>query len=68
MISCRKIIHWKNQTEFCMAGFILKNTLSDNGAVTRGICAVDENGYLTDVIETYKIKKTPDGAEEGNGS
>ena len=28
---------------FCMAGFILKNTLSDNGGVTRGICKVDEN-------------------------
>ena len=43
--------------ELCMAGFILGNTLSDNGTVTRGICAVDENDYLTDVVETYEIKK-----------
>lgn len=49
--------------ELCMAGFILGNTLSDNGTVTRGICAVDENDYLTDVVETYEIKKTEDGAE-----
>ena len=53
--------------ELCMAGFILGNTLSDNGTVTRGICAVDENDYLTDVVETYEIKKTSDGAEsKGN--
>lgn len=48
--------------EFCMAGFILKNTLSENGGVTRGVCAVDENGYLTDVNETSDIVKTPTGA------
>ncbi len=37
--------------KFCMPGFILKNTLSENGAVTRGVCRV-ENGYLTGVTET----------------
>ena len=46
---------------FCMAGFILKNTLSDNGVVTRGICQEDENGYLTGVVETKNIAKTADG-------
>ena len=50
---------------FCMAGFVLKNTLSDNGAVTRGICKVGENGYLSDVVETHDIVKTADGAEPG---
>jgi len=48
--------------DFCMAGFILKNTLSDNGAVTRGICEVDDQGYLTNVNETSNIIKTADGA------
>ncbi|MBQ2383277.1 MAG: nucleotidyltransferase [Oscillospiraceae bacterium] len=48
---------------YCMAGFILKNTLSDNGGVTRGICQVDEDGFLTDVVETRHIIKTPTGAE-----
>ena len=48
---------------FCMAGFVLKNTLSDNGSVTRGICKVGEDGYLTDVVETHDIEKTADGAQ-----
>lgn len=45
------------QSEFtmAMAGFILKNTLSDNGTVTRGICIENEAGYLTKVIETKGI-------------
>ena len=49
--------------EFCMGGFILKNTLSDNGGVTRGVCEVDNEGYLTNVTETSDIVKTADGAE-----
>ncbi len=48
--------------DFCMAGFILKNTLSENGGVTRGVCSVDENWYLSDVDETKDIKATADGA------
>lgn len=48
--------------EFCMAGFQLGNTLSENGGVTRGICSVDENKHLTKVTETRNIIKTPDGA------
>ena len=42
-----------------MAGFILKNTLSDNGGVTRGVCKVSEgHTYITDVVETSNIVKT----------
>lgn len=54
---------------FCMAGFILGNTLSDNGGVTRGICVVDENGHLSGVRETKGIVKTQSGAacEDENG-
>ena len=47
---------------FAMAGFILKNTLSDNGGVTRGVCKVDENSFLTEVVETSNIVKDGDGA------
>lgn len=47
--------------DFCMAGFILGNTLSDNGAVTRGVCKV-KDGFLTDVVETSGIVKTARGA------
>lgn len=46
----------------CMAGFILKNTLSENGGVTRGVCKADDRGYLTEIVETSDIVKTPDGA------
>ncbi|MCB6991846.1 nucleotidyltransferase, partial [bacterium 210820-DFI.6.38] len=35
---------------------ILKNTLSENGGVTRGICTVDQNDYLQRVTETYEIQ------------
>lgn len=54
---------------FCMAGFILKNTLSENGGVTRGVCKVDSAGFLTGVDETSNIVKTAEGAaieEDGN--
>ena len=47
----------------CMAGFELKNTLSDNGAVTRGLCRMNGGGELTEIVETKNIFKTADGAE-----
>lgn len=50
-----------------MAGFVLKNTLSDNGGVTRGICRLDENKLLVGIDETKNIVKTEDGAAEDLG-
>ena len=52
-----------------MAGIFLKNTLSDYGTVTRGICEVDEAGHLKRVNETRNIKKVPGGAaaQEADG-
>lgn len=50
-----------NSGKSCMAGFVLKNTLSDNSGVTRGICKMDENGNLTEVVESKNIVKTADG-------
>ena len=49
--------------EACMAGFVLKNTMSDNGSVTRGICEMDAQCNLTKVVETKNIIKTAGGAE-----
>lgn len=43
------------QYHFCMAGFRLGNTLSENGTVTRGVCNVSENGILLDIEETMEI-------------
>ena len=47
--------------DICMGGFILSNTLSDNGSVTRGVCQVDDNGILKTVNETYDIRMTDQG-------
>lgn len=52
-----------NGGKACMAGFVLKNTLSDNGGVTRGICKMDAECNLTEVVETKNIVKTAAGAE-----
>ena len=49
--------------EISMAGFILKNTLSDNGGVTRGICKVTKERQAIEVVETHNIIKTLTGAE-----
>ena len=63
-----KIHEWlveaHNDNAISMAGFILKNTLSNNGGVTRGVCKVsDDNVHIVDVVETSNIVKTADGAE-----
>ncbi|MBQ6755843.1 MAG: nucleotidyltransferase [Oscillospiraceae bacterium] len=48
--------------ELCMAGYILKNTLSESGGVTRGVCKVDASGRLKRIDETRHIEKTAEGA------
>ena len=52
-----------NGGKSCMAGFVLKNALSDNGGVTRGICKMDAENNLTEVVETKNIVKTVNGAQ-----
>lgn len=56
--------------DMCMGGFILSNTLSENGGVTRGVCVVNPDGSLKDVTETYNIEMKGHGLfaddEEGN--
>lgn len=47
----------RDNREICMVSFVLKNTLSDNGAVTRGVCTVDEHDMLTGITETHGIEK-----------
>lgn len=51
------------ENEYCMAGFQLKNTLSENGGVTRGIAIVDSEMMLQAVHETKNIRKTESGVE-----
>lgn len=47
--------------DICMAGFILENTLSDNGGVTRGVCTITQDNKLAGITETYNIQKTAEG-------
>ena len=46
-----------NGYRMCMAGYIIGNTLSENGTVTRGLCKKDHDDFLTDVVETYEVSK-----------
>lgn len=46
-----------DSTEFYLAGYRLSETLSDHGAVSRGICEVDANGYLRRVVERTHIER-----------
>ena len=55
-------------TQYCMAGFILGNTLSENGAVTRGVCRVNEHGVLVDIEETSGIIPALDHAKAKNAA
>ncbi len=48
--------------KYAMVGYILENTLTENGTVSRGICAVDENSMLTSVEERGEIRKEGDMA------
>lgn len=43
--------------KFAMAGYYLKNTLTENGTVSRGVCQVNEKGQLEDIIERTKIMR-----------
>ncbi|MCI7575471.1 MAG: nucleotidyltransferase [Bacteroidales bacterium] len=45
------------QNEYCMAGYRVGNTLSENGSVSRGVCQTDVCGFLTDVVERTHIER-----------
>ena len=47
--------------DFCMVGYLLGNTVTDNGSVARGVCQADENGNLADIVERTKIEKYEGG-------
>ena len=51
----------RKTTEHCMVGYALKNTLTENGSVSRGVCSVDEQDLLTGIVERTKILRLPDG-------
>lgn len=47
--------------DLCMSGFLLANTLSENGGVTRGVCQIDDDSFLKKVTETYEIQRYGSG-------
>lgn len=47
--------HANSRHEYCMPGFVLKNTLSEQGGVSRGICTINEKNHLTEIVETHNI-------------
>lgn len=48
-------------SEHAMVGYALKNTLTENGTVSRGVCSVNETGHLTGIVERTRILRLPDG-------
>ncbi|MCC8104658.1 MAG: nucleotidyltransferase [Clostridiales bacterium] len=69
----RKMHDWLEldhaENAIAMAGFILKNTLSEHGGVTRGVCKVAEgHTHVLDVVETSDIKRIEGGGVEANGT
>ena len=55
--------HLKNANagNYCMVGYRLGNTVTDHGSVARGVCEVDEKGYLTNIVERLRIEKYEGG-------
>ncbi len=55
------------RAHFCMAGYVLDNTLTDNGTVSRGECTLDANSNLVNIVERTKIRRKVGGAEYADG-
>ena len=47
--------------DYCMVGYLLGNTVTDNGSVARGVCQADEKGNLCDIVERLRIEKYEGG-------
>lgn len=58
----KKAAEFLENNDYALVGYVLKNTLSENGGVTRGICTVDNN-KLVSISETKNIVKNKDSAE-----
>ncbi|MDD5507862.1 MAG: sugar phosphate nucleotidyltransferase [Bacteroidales bacterium] len=51
----------ENQEAYCLMGYLVRNTLSEHGSVTRGVCQVDHDDYLIGIEERFHILKTKKG-------
>lgn len=53
------------EENYCMAGFLLKNTLTENGHVSRGVCEVNDKNELVSIVERTKINSSCQYTEDG---
>ena len=60
--ACDFLTGAKAENEHAMVGYRVENTLTENGSVSRGVCAEDAEGYLTEITERVKIVPRPGGA------
>ena len=60
--------HENTEGQYCIVGFELENTLSENGSVSRGICSYDSKNILTGIAEHLDIAREGDGKVYGNNS
>ena len=51
----------KGDGDYCMVGYLLRNTVSESGSVARGVCTLDDNSCLSDLKERTHIISTVDG-------
>ena len=54
----------RGTADYAMVGFLLRNTLSDFGSVSRGVCRIDDDGFLRGVVELTNIER--DGVHATN--
>jgi UTP-glucose-1-phosphate uridylyltransferase len=60
--------HENTEGQYCIVGFELENTLSENGSVSRGICSYDKEGILTNIAEHLNIAREEDGKVYGDNT
>ena len=51
----------KESNHYCMVGYAVNKTLSENGTVSRGVCGINEEGFLTSIVERTKIERNAEG-------
>ena len=51
----------EESNHYCMVGYAVNKTLSENGTVSRGVCGINEEGFLTSIVERTKIERNAEG-------
>ena len=51
----------ESENHYCMVGYEVNKTLSENGTVSRGVCEIDDDRFLTSIVERTKIERNEEG-------